>query len=557
MTNSQGILIFNKNESERERLRASIKAPDNVVFETADALEAFHILRTENIAVILVGNDIAGIGRKKFKDLVENLRPGVQTIFMSPFSIHDKEVSVNIEEYLKLINDYVKSESNSRREVTEVKKFALAMADRMLQIFAVNDKYFFKNGHYVSQLARRIALQMGLEEDLVDAIQMAALLRDLGRVVIYQQILDESKRLTQIELAPVRSHPIHTMQILREVSFPWNLDSIISQHHEHYDGRGYLLGLKGRDICIGARIIAVADAYFAMIADRPYRNALRREKAILEIKKNAGAQFDPEVVEKFLEIISAEQEQGSQKESILVFELEPNVAMMLKLTPSAGEMDVLHVRDPLEALSHLGAKKPQYVIVDIEPLDPEIFIEFYKVAQRMPDAAGRIFLLIIPDISYLKFFDGVIKSNVDYLIKPLKIEQLLSRIKGIPFEADQSVSGPGNEGLTGRIEEFSLTDIIRILSLGLKTARVEVKHEATKGALYIVRGQLVHALVGNLRGPDAFFSLMRWEKGTFCIVHGQATREVSITSDTMRLLTEASSLIGGQKTRQSNSSEGF
>ncbi len=557
MTNSQGILIFNKNESERERLRTLIKTPDTLVLDASDTLEAFHILRTVNIAVVLVGSDIAGIGRQKFKDLVEMLRPGVQTLFTSPFSIHDKEFSVNIEECLKLINGYVKSESNSNREVTGVKKFALALADRMLQIFAVNDKYFFKNGHYVSQLARRIALRMGLEEDLVDAIQMAALLRDLGRVVIYQQILDESRRLTQTELAPVRSHPIHTMQILREVSFPWNLDSMISQHHEHYDGRGYPLGLKGRAISIGARIIAVADAYFAVTSDRPYRNALRREKAILEIKKNAGTQFDPEIVEKFLEIISAEQEQGAQKDSILVFELEPNVAMMLKLTPSAGEMDVLHVRDPLEALSLLGANKPQYVIVDIEPLDPEIFMEFYKTAQRMPDAAGRMFLLIIPDISYLKFFDGDLKNNVEYLIKPLKIEQLLSRIKGIPFEAEQSVSSPSNEGLTGSIEEFSLTDIIRILSLGLKTVRVEVKHDETKGTLYLRRGQLVHAFVGNLRGTEAFFELMKLERGTFCIVHGQVTGEVSITSDTIRLLTEASSLIGGQKTRQSSSSEGF
>ena len=322
-------------------------------------------------------------------------------------------------------------------------------------------------------------------------------------------------------------------------------------------GEGIPLGLKGRDISIGARIIGVADAYFAMTTDRPYRKALQKEKAILEIKKNVGTQFDPEIVEKFLEIIREEPEQASQKESVLVFELEPNVAMMLKLSPAADEMDVLHVGNHLEAFSRLSTKNPKYVIVDIEPLDPETFMKFYNIAQQMPDAANRIFLVIIPDISYLKFFAGNIENNVDYLIKPLTIDQLLSKIRGIPLEAEQPVSGHGNRGLTGRIEEFSLTDIIQILSLGLKTARIDVKHDATKGTIYLFRGQLVHASVGNLRGPDAFLELMKWKKGIFCIIHGQVTNEVNITSDTMRLLMEAASVIGEQETRQSTSHGGF
>ncbi len=557
MTKSRGILIFNKKESERQYLRAFINTPDTTVFDTSDALEAFHLLRTENIAVILAGSDIAGISRQNFKDIVENLRAGVHTIFTSAFSIHDKEFSVTMEECLKLINDYVKGESSSNREVTELKRFAFELADSLLQIFAVNDKYFFKNGHFVSQLAKKIALQMGLEENLVDAIQMAALLRDLGRVVIYQQILDESKRLNQIELTPIRLHPIHAMQILRDVRFPWNLDSIISQHHEHYDGSGYPFGLKGRDITIGARIIGVADAYFAMIADRPHRKALQKGEAILEIRKNAGTQFDPEIVEKFLEIIGAEREQAFRKESVLVFEPEPNIAVMLKLSQAADELDVLHAGNSLEAINRLSMKDPQYVIVDIEPLDPETFLEFYNLSKQMPDTAGRIFLLIIPEVGYLKFFAGNIENNVEYLLKPIGIGQLVSKIRGIPIGTERAAFGHYNSGLTGRIEEFSLTEIIRILNLGLKTARIDVKQDAKTGTLHLLRGQLVHASVRNLRGPDALRELMKWQEGIFCIVHGQVTNEVNITSGTMRLLMEASSLTGEQKTKQSSSNEGF
>src|SRR3990172_7322693 len=296
MSDSKKILIFNKNDHERKSLSLLMKNGNNKVFDTSDALQALHILQKESIGVILAGSEIAGMKRQDFKNLVEKIRPGVNTVFTSPFSEKDREFSVSIEEFLKLINDYVKNEGMLDRELTQVKQFSYAIADRLLQIFAVNDKYFFNNDHMVAELSRKIALKMELEEDIVEAIQMAALLRDLGRVVIHQQVLEETKKLNQVELTPIKAHPIHTMQILRQVRFPWNLDSIISQHHEHYDGSGYTLGLKGREITIGARIIGVVDAYCAMTTDRPYRRGVSRDKAVLEIKRNAGSQFDPEVV---------------------------------------------------------------------------------------------------------------------------------------------------------------------------------------------------------------------------------------------------------------------
>ncbi|MBI5640683.1 MAG: DUF4388 domain-containing protein [Nitrospirae bacterium] len=534
MTGTKGILIFNKNEKERQSLARLFRTGDNRLFATDDALEALHILQKEQIAVILSGMEIAGMDRKDFKDLVEKIRPGVSTIFTSPFVENDSQLSLNIEEFSKLINDYLKNEGVLHRELSEVKQYSYAIADRLLQIFAVNDKYFFNNDHLVAELSGKIAQKMGLEDNLIEAIPMAALLRDLGRVVIHQQILEESKRLDQFELTPIKAHPIHTMQILRQVRFPWNLDSIISQHHEHYDGSGYPMGLKGREISIGSRIIAVVDAYYAMTTDRPYRKAIPKDKAISEIKKNAGTQFDPEVVEVFLSITGEETTEAIAKKSILIFERSHNVAAMIKLSTTAEDVDVIHATSSIEAISRIRQRNPHLIIADVEALEPETFLRFYKTAQQAA-SPDRRFLLIIPDRSFVSRFDG----TVDFIMKPLNIDQVTLKIRSLLFEEVTPAAQEEIRGLAGTIEDFNLVDIIQILSLGLKTAKVEITRGEESGTLYLLRGKIVFATAGKLKGPEAFFELIRWKKGNFYILHGQTTSEINVTLDTMHLLMDA------------------
>ncbi len=537
MTEPIGILIFNKNEEERRALSILMKTEDNRVFDTSDALEALHLLQKDNIGVILAGHE-TGIARKEFKGLIDKIKPGVSVIFTSPFSPKEKEFSVNIEEFLKLINDYLKNETMLFRDLSAIRQFSYALADRLLQIFAVNDKYFFNNDHLVAELSGKIAEKMGLEDDIVEAIRMAALLRDLGRVVIHQQILEETKKLDQTELTPIKAHPIHTMQILRHVRFPWNLDTIISQHHEHYDGSGYPVGLKGREISIGARIINVVDAYYAITTDRPYRRALPKDKAISEIKKNAGSQFDPEVVEMFLSIIGEEVSEAAPKKRVLIFERELNVAAMIKLGTTVDDIEVIHATSSIEAISRIRQKNPQVVVADTDALEFETFRRFYHTARQTMGADSH-FLLLVPDKDFVSQF----KERVDHIVKPINMEQITLKIKGLLFDVPLPEPLEQMKGLTGRLEDFNLTDIIQILSLGLKTAKVEITRDNEKGLLYLLRGKIVHASAGNLRGPEAFFELIRWERGVFHILHGQVANEVNVTLDTMHLLMEACTIL--------------
>jgi HD-GYP domain-containing protein (c-di-GMP phosphodiesterase class II) len=352
------------------------------IFDTSNPLEALRILQRENIGLILVGSELKGLSRQEFKELTEKLRPGVSVIFISPLPGRTEEFSINIEEFLKHVRDYLKNTGIVDSKLLEMKKFSHSVVDRLLQIFSTNDRYFFNNNHLVSELSRKIAVRMGLEETLVEAIQMAALLRDLGKLMIHQEILQEKRRLTDLELTPMRAHPDYTVQILRQVRFPWNLEAIISQHHEYYDGSGYPLGLKGREISIGARIICVADAYYAMTTDRPYRKAMSKHQALLDIKKNAGSQFDPEITEMFLSIVQEEPKETIQKKCILILEREANIATRMKVIGPFQEMEIVHVMNSIDAFGTIRQKEPQLIITDIETLGPEAFVKFYQTLKK-------------------------------------------------------------------------------------------------------------------------------------------------------------------------------
>ncbi|MBI4690732.1 MAG: DUF4388 domain-containing protein [Nitrospirae bacterium] len=538
---AKGVIVFIRDEKERLSLSKLLRVDDCPVFETQYALEALKILQKEDIGLILANRDIEGMEGAEFKALVEKIRPGVNTVLIPSFSERDEDLQVNSREFLNVIRSYIKTEGLLSRELASLKQFSYSLADRLLQIFEVNDRYFFNNDHLVAELSRKIAVKMGLEQGLVEAIQMAALLRDMGRVGIQNQILEGSKKLAQSELTPIKEHPIHTVQLLRQVRFPWNLDSIISHHHEHYDGSGYPAGLKGRGICIGARILAVADAYYAMVTDRPYRKALSGDMAIQEIKKNTGIQFDPEVVEVFLSVVKEEPAEVKPKKNILILERENNIAALIKLSTSADEMNVFHTTSSIDATVYIRQKRPDLIIADVEALQPEVFAKVISIAQQVAAAHNRRLMLITPDKDYPRDMEG----NVDYISKPIDIGELTLKIRERLFEVPAPVPQEEKEakGLTGSLEEFSLADIIQILSLGLKTARIEVTKGEEGGMLYILHGKITHVSVGNLRGPDAFFKLIGWETGRFRIMHGQVTDDVNVTTDTMHLLLEATAFL--------------
>jgi putative nucleotidyltransferase with HDIG domain len=170
---------------------------------------------------------------------------------------------------------------------------------------AVDAKEPHMRGHSerVAVFARAIAEHMGLSHEQCTALEMAAYLHDIGKIGISGHILRKPGPLDEDETATMRHHPLIGANILRPVAFPWSIGPVVRHHHERYDGGGYPAGLRGEEIPILARVLAVADAYEAMIADRPYRKSLTAEGAIAELTACAGTQFDPRVVDSLIEVL--------------------------------------------------------------------------------------------------------------------------------------------------------------------------------------------------------------------------------------------------------------
>jgi len=159
------------------------------------------------------------------------------------------------------------------------------------------DPYTAGHQERVAKLACAIAEELGLSEEQIIGIRLAGLLHDMGKISIPAEILTKPQQLNKIELDLVKTHPQVAYEILKEIEFSWPVAEIVYQHHERWDGSGYLRGLKGDEILLEARILAVADVVEAMSSHRPYRPARAIEEALKEILRNRGKLYDPDVVD--------------------------------------------------------------------------------------------------------------------------------------------------------------------------------------------------------------------------------------------------------------------
>ena len=153
--------------------------------------------------------------------------------------------------------------------------------------------------HYATEIARAL----NMDADDVERIRQASMLHDLGKIGISEKILLKRSKLTEKEFDEIKKHPQIAVDILRPIQFLHDLIPFIYYHHERWDGRGYPAGLKKEEIPLGARIIAIADVYQALISDRPYRKAYPKREVMHIIRKEKGAQFDPKIVDVFVNIL--------------------------------------------------------------------------------------------------------------------------------------------------------------------------------------------------------------------------------------------------------------
>ena len=190
-----------------------------------------------------------------------------------------------------------------RARAMEVGAIARRAAEAALSdMVAPLPHYRGKPSVLIATIAVATARELQLPDQEIERIRVAALLHDIGKIAVDEQILEKPSSLSTTEWDSVKQHPRIGQVILDEAGGPLDVGKIILHHHEWFAGKGYPHGLRGRDIPLGSRIVSVADAYDAMIQDRPYKRAINHEDALAELRRHAGTQFDPDLVDIFVRL---------------------------------------------------------------------------------------------------------------------------------------------------------------------------------------------------------------------------------------------------------------
>ncbi|MBK9714691.1 MAG: response regulator [Kouleothrix sp.] len=278
----------------REALeRVQLEQPDLILLDvTMPEIDGFTVcqrLKEDERTALIPITMLTGLDDREHR--TRGIEAGADDFLTKPFEQSILRARIRSQLRLKRLTDQL--------EHTERVIFMLAQA--------VEAKDSYTEGHLrrLRAYGEQLAAACGLLPSEVRAVRYGGILHDIGKIGVDEAIIRKPGPLTPEEAAQMRRHPEIGAQIISQMRFAREVAPIISGHHEYWDGSGYPHGLSGEDIPIGARIITIVDAYDAMTTDRPYRAALSEEEAIRRLRAARGTQFDPNLLDVFLDLVAS------------------------------------------------------------------------------------------------------------------------------------------------------------------------------------------------------------------------------------------------------------
>jgi putative two-component system response regulator len=318
----EALLIVDDEAAIRKLLRHKLSG-EGYQCEEADAAEhVLNMLATSPIALVILDikmpgksgiellpeikaayPDTAVIMATAVNDInvaVQCLKQGADDYICKPFNLEEVSLAVQraiekrrlqleVREYQQFLEEKVEE------QMGEIKKLFLGAIEALVSALEAKDRYTGGHSRRVTEIALALGNELGLSTKDMEDLRWGSLLHDVGKIAIDQLIQNKPGKLTREEYEHIMTHTHVGAQIVKPVVNE-KISEMIEHHHDHYDGGGLHQVIAGNDIPLGARIIAIADAFDAMTSDRPYRSAMSIAEAIDEIKRYAGTQFDPNIV---------------------------------------------------------------------------------------------------------------------------------------------------------------------------------------------------------------------------------------------------------------------
>lgn len=289
-----------------------------------------------------------------------------------------KDENGNVVSTVEIICDVTDRRQNERE--SERLSGALAQSfkgitESLSDLAESRDPYTAGHSKHVAKLAQKIGNEMGFTGEDLQGLGICAILHDIGKSIIPAAILNKPGRLSEHEWGLLKAHPTTAYESLKHIPFPWPVATVVHQHHELLDGSGYPLGLKGSQIHMWARILAVADLMDAMTSHRPYRPSLPRQNAIDVLLNGRGRHYDPLVVDSIIRVMSV----GDRR--IIVVESEESIREGIMAVLREEGFDAIGYDSAVSAL-HVFSQSP-FPIAIVEADLPEI--DGYRLTQKMKE----------------------------------------------------------------------------------------------------------------------------------------------------------------------------
>ena len=290
------------------------------LLKTTSPLEALKIIDDEKIDLVISDHKMPEMDGVEFLKRVYDKHPDTMRLLVTAYS--DSEILINAINYAKIYRyikkpydpnellltvsntlDYLSLKRDNENLINDLKELFAGTVKAIVEAMDAKDSFRKGRSRRVTLYAEKTAEAMNLPQEQIDKTELAGMLHDIGMISVSDEIMYKVEKLTEEDWQEIRTHVNQGVKILADIKQLKDVVEIIKYHHEFYNGAGYPSGIKGENIPIGSRIIAVADAFDSMISKRTYRKPKTVEEAKAVLVEMKGIQFDPAVVDAFLSVL--------------------------------------------------------------------------------------------------------------------------------------------------------------------------------------------------------------------------------------------------------------
>ncbi len=374
-------------------------------------------------------------------------------------------------------------------------------------------------GHsaHVVRLMRKLAERIGVSDVQKLSFTVAGQLHDLGKMGAYH--------LTALNVAEYEGHRVAAgkqlqapLRLMDTVHLPREVELMIAHMYERFDGEGLPDGAEGKEIPLGARVLALADTY----ADRtqktrtPFRRTLTPVQACEVLKRYAGKIFDPNLVDIFRLTITGEDLKArllANRYQVLLIDPDPEETTVLELRLIEQGFEVRQAHDAETALKILAAGECELVVSELD-LQKDDGLNLLAQARKTPGWREVPWIVLTGRTGRADAQRAFDLGVADYLTKPVSADLFVAKAKQV---LERQSASRNARGVSGSLKEMGLPEIIQILWHGRKTGRLKIKAQADAGEIHFVGGSVYNALWASLRGEEAFYAMLRIQEGEFAL----------------------------------------